>query len=149
MERFCFILTLFCSAITEAKRKFKIKKKFFLFPACLWFPALSCGNGRWEAVHLWQRWIWSSGSKVNIQQDAAWKGGCPRGIPCGAGTKWIEFVFILKTQTAQYKIHSEIKTVIKYNKADFLRCHAVSITHWCCPLMAWWCGHLEMGIMAN
>lgn len=70
---------------------------FFVFPACLWFPALGCGNSRWQTVHLRQWWIWPSGSKVNIQQDAARKGGCPRGISCGTGKKWtVLFVFIPK-----------------------------------------------------
>lgn len=87
----------------------------FLFPACLWFPALGCGNSRWETVHLRQWWIWSSGSKINIQQDAAWEGGCPRGISCGAGKKRTVFVFILKLRR-RYSLHSEIRKIIRYNQ---------------------------------
>lgn len=53
-----------------------------LCSARLWLPALRRRHSRWEAVHLRQWWIRSSGSKVNVQQDAAWKGDCTGGISC-------------------------------------------------------------------
>lgn len=76
---------------------------FFPLPACLWLQAFSCGNSRWEVVHLWQWRIWSSGSKVNIQQDAAWEGGCLRGIPCRTGEKWERDYFYSSVRASSVK----------------------------------------------
>lgn len=64
--------TCFTAATAAQNHVFKSFHNFSFFSlACVRLPALSSGDSGWETVHLRQWRIWSPGSKVNVQQDAA------------------------------------------------------------------------------